>query len=49
MNKIKADIFDLALSIFASLLNLGYSFCRFCKEARFNGLQLSEYAMSILQ
>ena len=46
---VSVDPVDLYLSIVASTLNLAYSFYYFRKEARFHGMKLAEFAMSVLQ
>ena len=40
---------DLYLSIATSLLNLIINFIRFRKEAKFHGMKIAEYALSVLQ
>ena len=41
--------FDLYLSIATSMINLIINFIRFRKEAKWHGMRLSEYALSVLQ
>ena len=49
VDELQVNIYDLGLSIFASILSLTYTFYQFRKEAKFHGMQISEYAISILQ
>ena len=46
---VSVDPVDLYLSIAASTANLVYSFYFFRKEAKFHGMKLAEFAMSVLQ